>query len=309
MAWLKATSLYSQNRYREAIPHYLQGLKYNAQHPAAKTIRLDLAYSLFKLRQIPEAIYQLQQIRLAEPYCLETILKIAHLQSWLGRDSEVVSIISKALPHIVPSREILSLLAIAAMRSSGDPEFVRNTLIKAKQPVLANDKRGDHLLKIALAKYAFISGDRHIGRRYLLELTETEAASPEALLTLSEILIDQGKIVFARQQLRRALELVPQHPIVLALLSETYLVEGAGYNPSFALQLSISAVQASSWNSPDALYSLAKSYFLNKESDAALMVLDKADKENYLGSNLSRVTDSLHLLREQLKEHMPVVGS
>ncbi len=133
-----------------------------------------------------------------------------------------------------------------------------------------------------------------------MELCAIENTSPEALIALSELLLIQGKVVFARQQLRRALSLVPQQPLVLALLAETYLVEAAGYQPQYALQLASSAAQGCGWASPNAMYSLAKAYLFNDDSQAALMILEKVKTDMSASLNLYRVAESIDQLWGQL---------
>ena len=304
VAWILAEKLYNQGRYREAILHYYNGLKDYPKHPASQEVRLNYAYSLFKTGQVTEAINQLQEAVSINPTYLDAVLKLAHLQAWIGRDSDVVNTVSRGIAQIGVSKQMLALLAISSLRLRVDNEFVERIIIQAGMLKTADEERGEHLFNIAHAKYLLTSGQVHQGRKLLVELCEKETTSPEALMALSEFLLVEGKVVFARQQLRRALSLVPNQPLVLALLSETYLVEAAGYQPQYSLQLALSAVQASNWSSPNALYSLAKAYLFVEEPEAALLVLEKARHEMLPALSLYRIGESIEQLREQLNSKL-----
>lgn len=306
MAWLAATKLYSQGRYREAITLYNRGLIESSRHPAIEAVRLDLAYSLFRNGQVTLAIAQLQQAMNLQPKYKETILKLAHLQAWIGRDSDVVVTVSQGISQIGASKQLLALLAISSLRLRVPIEFTHNVLKQAELFENSNDARAEHLLKVAHAKYTLANGNIHTGRKSLIQLCDTINTSAEALMTLSELLLVEGKVVFARQQLRRALGIVPNHPLVLALLSETYLVEAAGYQPEYALQLALSAAQASGWSSPNAMYSLAKAYLVLEDPQAALLVLNKIRDSLPQIISMYRVGESIEQLSEQLSAQVVV---
>lgn len=299
-AWLIASRLYNQGRYREALRHFSDGLKEHPKHPASQEIRLNYSYALFVGGRVVEAIDQLQEAVRINPTYLDAVLKLAHLQSWIGRDSDVVNTVSRGIAQIGASKQLLAMLAISSLRLRVDNGFVEKVLSRAQSLETSDGERGEHLLSIAEAKYSLVNGQIYKGRKALVDLCEKESTSPEALMALSEFLLIEGKVVFARQQLRRALSLVPHQPLVLALLSETYLVEAAGYQPQFALQLALSAVQASNWSGPSALYALAKAYLFAEEPQAALLVLDKARSEMLPALNLYRIGESIDQLREQL---------
>lgn len=300
LAWVTATELYNHGRYREAIPHYVQGLERHAFHPAARAIRLDLAYCLFRDAKVVAAIEQLQIAQQAEPGCAETLLKLAHLQAWIGLDAEVVQSLVEGLCHVSPTKELYALLLLSSQRLRGSNSFAEKMLARAAELKDDDDVRGSHLLMVAEGKYQILKGETRLGRKVLLEACSSDATSPEALIVLAEFLLSHGKVAFARQQLRRALSLVPQQPIILALLAETYLVEAAGYNPQYALQLALQAAQASCWSSPDALYSLAKAYLANNDSESAVLVLELARDKVNSNIGLYRVGAAIEQLHSQL---------
>ena len=100
--------------------------------------------------------------------------------------------------------------------------------------------------------------------------------SLEDIMLFSEVLLEEDKVAYARQQLRRALVVAPEHPRLLSLFAQSYLKSGPFYNPEYAKQLATQACQSSGWESPREMHILADSYFHEGDKVFALLVASKA---------------------------------
>lgn len=270
--WVAAATHYNRAEYRKAAEYYSRGLRQNPTHRAAHSARLDLAYCLFKDGQILESIDCLAQALKAKPSCHETHTRLAHLLQWIGRDDEVLELITEQTPL---SRLVLGQICLSALNAQHP--LAKHYLALARRQPLEKGERGSHLIRIASAREFAQSGNKHQARKLLFELASAEQASPEALIAFSEFLLASGKVAFARQQLRRALSLVPNHPAALMLSAETYLIEGAGLDPQAAVALAIRACQSGQWSDPKALFTLSRAYLADSDGNAAALAVAKAE--------------------------------
>lgn len=272
--WVKAASLYRKGEYNSAIKYYEQGINKHHQHPAYIYACIDLAHCYFKTGQLSQAEEQLKQVTGHSPQLKEGHLRLAHLQSWTGRPLEAAWTIRRALREISADAELIAIFMLAVIENEG-PDYLLKEATEAASKLLPQHM-DCHKLQVAKAKFAMLKGSYEEGRTALANLATASSTSLEAILLFSEVLLQEGKVSYARQQLRRAMTVAPDHPRLLSLFAQTYLKSGPFYNPDFARQLATQACQSASWQSAREMHILAETYYHVGDKAFALLVASKA---------------------------------
>lgn len=273
MAWIKAASLYRVGEYALAEKYYLKGLEQNPEHPARYSARMDLAYCLFKNRKIAEAEEQLRYVATHAPQTREAHLRLARLQTWAGQSLDAAWTIRRALRKIPADAELVALFLLAVLDNGGPAYLLREAVAASKS--FNTDERKHPLLEVALAKLAMFKGEEK-GRDDLARLAAQMNAPFEAVLALGEILLQEGRVAEARQELKRAMVVTPDHPRLLSLLAESYLSDGLFYQPEYGRQLAVNACQHTNWSSPREMHILAEAFYRLGDKISALVVASKA---------------------------------
>lgn len=296
--WVKAAAHYRAGEFKVAEEYYKKGLATNATHPAQLSARLDLAYCLFKNRKLSEAEEQLRYVTTNSPRHKEAHLRLCRLQIWMGQTLDAAWTMRRALREIPVDSEMAALFLLAVL-DNGGPSYLLEEAIKAVNS-LATDLRSYPLLEVALARLEVHKGNIDLGRHELVRLSTQSKAPFEAVVLLGELHLNEGKILEARREFGRAMEVTPDHPRVLTLMAESYLKEGHFYNPDYARQLATSACQHTSWCSPREMHILAESFYHCGDKISALLVASKAKQagSRLLGTytcvkNLDKLIQSL----------------
>ncbi|MCO6432461.1 MAG: tetratricopeptide repeat protein [Deltaproteobacteria bacterium] len=298
LSWMKAASFYRLKNYERAQQFYKQGLRSNPDHPACNSARLDLAYCLFKLRRFDEAQEQLRIIISKSPSTKDPHLRLTKIQMWIGHTLDAAWSARRAVQCAGPDPEMTALFLMNVLEHDGTSYLLQEALKQAEE--IESIKREHPLLQAALAKLSIRKGEREQGRKSLLQVCSQPNSPFEAHLILAELLLEEGNIAQARQELKRAMTVVADHPRILSLFAETYLRSGPFYNPDYARQLATSACQNSNWSSPRELHILAESFYHVGDKISALVSASKAkDAGNrVLGSyrdvkNLDKLIETL----------------
>jgi tetratricopeptide (TPR) repeat protein len=255
----------SRRRYEEAARLYL---KAKELHPDAPRIRLALASALARLRRLPEAIKELEEVELrARSPDITTALGIFYLQD--GQINEAVTTLG-ALVRRRPRLAQARLLFATALMASGDAEGAIRELSALQQQVpddpavtfrLALAEAQVGLAREALARLDGLArsfagqADFHLERaRVLLLLGKTGEAlaaagrartlaprAPQPLLLLGEIRAQQGDLRGAREAFEAAAALDAHYAPARLGLGRVAAAEG---QPDAALREFEAAVQA-----------------------------------------------------------------
>lgn len=298
ISWIRAASLYRQKNYEAAQQLYRHGLRYNANHPACNSARLDLAYCLFKLHRFDEAQEELRKIISQAPQIKDAHLRLIRVQMWVGATLDAAWSARRALQHCEADPELVALFIMNVIDHDGT-SFLLQEALKAAES-LDHIKREHLLLQCALAKLSARRGGREHAKKVLSQICMQPASPCEAFVLLAELLHDEGNVAQSRQELKRAMTISPDHPRTLSLFAETYLKSGPFYNPDYARQLATSACQFSNWASPRELHILAEAYYHAGDKISALVSASKAKEAGtrVLGSyrdvkNLEKLIETL----------------
>ncbi len=302
LPWIRAAQHYKTGSFAKAIPLYRAGLERYRGHPAHLCARLDLAFCLFKLGKLSEAEGELKLAVNQCPESRDAQLRLAQFQMWVGHPLQAAWTMRRALKVLAYDPECAATFALAVLEGGGPPYLLKEAhrqLSRASECSSIGD-RAARKVAVAQARFMVERGNFERGRDELYHLTCEGSTSLEAITAYSEILIDEGKIPFARQQLRRGLLVAPNHPRVLSLLAESYMRPGQFQNPDYALQLSTNACQFTDWSSPRELHVMAEAYHLVGDKMAALLMASKAKQVGSQILSSYRKSRSLNRLIEQL---------
>lgn len=301
-SWLKAAQLFKAAQYERAIALYRRGLETHALHPARICARLDLAYCLYRVGRLKEAEEELRIAANLAPQSRDAHLRLAQLQLWTGHGLEAAWTVRRALRSLSADVELATVFFLAAYEGNAPAHLMRDAIVALKSVTVPDDcaERVRHRYEVAQACLLLAEGKKIAGRRELSRLAGQIHTSIEAILAYSQVLLRDGKISFARQQLRRGMLIAPQHPRILSLLAESYLKSGLWYNPDYAVQLAQNACQLSGWTSPREMHVLAESYYHLGDKMAALVTASRAKEagNKLLGSY--HASQSLDRLIEDL---------
>lgn len=303
LPWIKASVLFRRGQFKKAIQYYDRGLHSNKSHPANFCARLDLAHCLREEGRILEAEKHLKYVVNNIPQSKEANLRLAKLQLATGRSLDAAWTLRRAMRFMPQDHQMLGLFLYAALDNKG-PYFL---IDEGLEHVKALDRRGvDMLLEAVLAKIQYQKKKSTTARNAFLELLEQEDLPVEVYIMVAELYFEGHDIFRARDILRAALEISPEHPRVLSLLAEIYLRSGTLYNASYARQLAQQACQKAHWLSPREMHVLAEAYYHLDDKISALIVASKAQEEGnrLLGSykhsaDLERLIENLSLSGSQ----------
>ena len=273
-SWIQAAQFYRRGAYAEAENCYRRGLVRNPFHPARASAHLDYAYCLFKQRKIRESEVELKKIIASYPELREGYIRLARLQMWLGRSGDASLTLRRGGQRFVFDADICALLLLTLIDQEASRYLIAEAIAKAK---IAIKNSPDHkLLRIALARCAFYSGERERGKAQLAAFACEDPALFEAVLIYAEVLLLENKAEDSLRHLRRALQVSPNHPRVLSLIAKAYLADSPSCNPDFSQQLAIMACQSSAWISSRDLHQLAESYVVRGDKLSALVTASRA---------------------------------
>ncbi len=281
MSWVKAAACYRRGSFAEAERLYKKGIDLNPNHPARFSARVDLAYCLFKEQKFVEAEEQLRYVSVHSPSSREAHVRLAKIQMWMGHALDAAWTMRRALGKITPDSEMVALFILAVVENGGPLYLLREAMFAYEK--LSPEQRMTPLLEAAQARLSMLRGEDTRARVKLEKIATMDKAPFEAVLLFAEFLLREGRISDARDHLRTALAVCPDHPRVLSLLAESYLKSGDSYSPDYARQLATSACQNTNWSSPRDMHVLAESNYHVGDKISALLIASKAKE---VGSRL-----------------------
>jgi hypothetical protein len=175
-------------------------------------------------------------------------------------------------------------------------------LVNEAQDLVANlhcDFEAAPRLEVAKVRLNLLIGDAELARKDLSSLASREKCPFEAVVAFAQLLLQDGKVGYARHHLHRALTVSPEHPRVLRLLASSYLEVGAFFDPEFAVQIATRACQATGWMGIHEMHTLARAYALNNDKISALLIASRAKDA---GRHLLGVYPETHRLQELIND-------
>jgi predicted Zn-dependent protease len=273
-SWIRGAEHYRAGRYEQAEVLYRRGLEFHHFHPARVSALLDLSHCLFRLRKLTEAEATLRQAVFSAPNERETYVRLARLQLWLGYATEAAWTMRSCLQRLPADPELISIFLTAVVESGGVSYLVREA--RDHLASLHAEPEAYPRLEVAKARFEMIAGDSEAARVQLAHLAALDRGPFDAVVAFAEVLLNEGKVAYARHHLHRALIVSPEHPRVLALLARTYSEAGAFFDPEFSIQLATKACQATAWKGIHEMHVLAQAYALFDDKISALLVASKA---------------------------------
>ena len=274
--WTKATCLYGEGRFLQAIPFYQAGLAAHSGHPAEDCIRLDLAHCLLKTGDYSGCEAELSQLADRFPDSHEVQIRLAQFQLWTGHAFDAALTLRRAIQRLGPEVELASLFLYATQESGSSDSLYLEALQTMQKVSRSTSSSLPLLVAVCQARQHIAQGYYERGRAELARLAFDEKPCVEALLAFSELVFKEEKIALCRQLLRRAMQLSVHHPRVLSMLAETYLRHDEFGNAAYAQQLAALACQHSNWSSVRELHILACAYHCAGDRCAALLIASKA---------------------------------
>ncbi len=276
--WVKAANLYKDKRYSQAISLYQKGLEKHSSHKAATCAKFDLAYCYFKTKNYEKSENILRQVIKDNPSESESYIRLAKLLNWIGNPVEASWVLRRAIDTIGVESELVIHYCYSVIEAGLDTRLFKDAIEFLLQ--VQKGAKKDFRIDIIKAAFALARGERNKGRIVLSALVNRDKVSFEAHLYFSEILLQEKRVPHALRHLRRALSIRPNHPRILSLLAEAYLLKGDFYNPQYAVQLSTLAAQETNWLSPACMHVLAESYRHSGDKMSALVMASKAKDTN-----------------------------
>jgi uncharacterized protein HemY len=273
VSWITAAELYQKGEFEAASKLYLAGLKSQPNSPAVINAILDLAHCLFRMKRFEESEQYLRRATVIAPHEREAYVRLARLQLWLGHASEALWTMRMCMKKVTIDPELATLFATAVVESKSSASVVA----EAQQIVSSMFSDGGFpRLEVARARLGLLGAHAITARDDLSKLASIDRGPFEAVVAFAEVLLEEGKISYARHHLQRALAVAPEHPRVLRLLAAVYLREGAFFHPDYAVQLASKACQVTDWRGVHELLMLAHAYIAANDKTAALLVATRA---------------------------------
>ena len=257
--WVRAADCFRNGDFRTAIAHYETGLASNKSHSARPCALFDLSYCRYRIGLVEEAAESLHELVSERVKLKEVYLLLAKIQLVFGHNQGAVvtlQIGSELFPHDIGVAVALAYASFRGHEQSEEMEAVRRKLDIIRKGLDIEDTNRAKV-DTAIATYEIRFGDAVVGERILARLLASGDAPAEAVLLRGEFLLNKGRVVPARGQLRRAMALKPQDPRPVLLLAESYLRPGGFGDVAWAKQLAEAACRLSTWRNADALGLLA----------------------------------------------------
>lgn len=297
-SWVRAAALYRKGDFYGASIQYELGLKRHLKHPARFCARLDLAHCYYRLGRLLEAERELKSVIFHSPTLREGYIRLAQLQVWIGKPLEAAWTMRRALRQMQADADLVAVYILSLIESDGPIFLLKEASTFASQ--LSPEQKMSHRMQLATARLYMREENYEEGRALLTKIATSASTSVDALIVYAEMLLNEGKIAHARQQLRRAMSVSANHPRVLSLFAITYLKAGPFYNPEFARQLATLACQQTRWESPREMHVLAESCYHVGDKAAALLSASKARDAGSRLLNAYRDSKTLDKLIESL---------
>lgn len=275
--WLNGAEYFKKGDFASAAVFYRRGLENHSGHPAETSALFDLSYCQYRLQRYQDALENLESLFSRESVIKESYLLYARILVCLGRPVSAAKAMLECLEYYPRDLQVLSCYTHTALSGQMDEdqqEELRSRLYSEKSRLSLEDERNVHL-DTAIAHFEMKTADVRKGERMLARVLATGAAPFEAVLLRGERLLEQGRILPAREQLTRAMTASKRDPRPVLMLAKSYLRSGSEFKPDWALQLAEAACRLSQWESAECLSVLARAYEANDQQTNAQIFLER----------------------------------
>lgn len=249
VSWIRGAQLFLAHDFKSAAVFYKRGLDLNRSHPARDCALVDLAYCHYREQRLEVALRILSLVREGSVALRDAFVLKAKIHDILGRTDKARRVLCEGLEQFPDDIKILlSYFHFALFNQETDArlESLKERLVSAKQDILLDDERRV-AIDSALAHYEICLGNELRGERLLLKALSSGRAPFEAVILYGERLLDQSRVLQAREQLNRALRLSPRNPRPLRMLAESYFFFDDFKELDFAEQLAVQANRLADW--------------------------------------------------------------
>ena len=278
--WLRAADCFVKKDFAQAAEHYERGLKAQPSHPARHCARMDLAYCLYRTGNILGSLTQLTVVTESSIALRDAYLLRAKIEDILGKPELALRSLSDGLVLFPQDLRLLISFAHACLFNGIEHERlqdVRENLLQQKRELLLDDNR-QVLIDAALSHYELRFGDSESGDRMLVRVLATGIAPFEAIVIRGERLLEQRRMLQAREQLGRAMRISPRNPRPARLLAESYALPGDFCEPDWAEQLAQVACKLSSWQNRECVELLSRISDTKGDTSTAELLAERSNE-------------------------------
>ncbi len=270
LCWIRAAEYFRAGDFRSALSLYEKGLNRYPYNRARRCAALDYAYCLYRLERFDESLVVLNKLTRGARPLKDAFLLQAKIQLAYGLRFPVLITLSRAVKIFPKDVQVLTRYAHSIISISGSAhriESAKNKILAFKRDISIEDPR---MVKLdtALANIELYLGNREKGERLLSRALATGEAPFEAYLLRGEYFLESGRLVIAREQLKRAMRLSPLDPRPIELLAKSYF-DADEAEVLWAKQLATRACELSAWQNPDYVKTLVDAYNAVGDTDAA----------------------------------------
>jgi tetratricopeptide (TPR) repeat protein len=277
ISWIIAADEFRKGNFRASAMYYRKGLEKYTQHRVSSYARFDYAYCLYRLNELTQAREELNKIVANRVKLKDAYLLLAKIEGLTGDwfasasvletcmelfpdDVNVYCIYVHSLLHISNSNDKLE-------KAIGHLEQIRSTLSVLDHKFV--------LVNTALARYEYLYGDKKVAEQLIVRVLASGAPPIEAILLRVETLLDNGRLLQARAQLSRAMQIAPQDPRAFAIMARTYIGTNSLQEVHWGLQLALLACQLSAWQNPEYLHLTIDAYSRLGDHTTSLLFRNK----------------------------------
>lgn len=277
-SWLRAADHFIQKDFKLAAEYYRVGLSRQLKHPARHCARMDLAYCQYRTGDIKEALEQLGVVTEASVALRDAYVLKAKIEDILGKSELSLQTLRDGLTLFPQDLRILVAFVHISLFNRIEHARLseaRGLLLQQKRELFLDDNR-QVLLDAALAHYEIRVGDTESGDRMLARVLATGIAPVEAIVLRGMRLLEQRRMIQAREQLGRAMRLAPRSSRPVRILAESYLMPGDFCELDWAEQMATAACKLSAWQNRECVEVLAKVMDTKGDASTAELLTERS---------------------------------
>lgn len=279
LSWIRAAELFREGNFRKASEYYLRGLTQFPNHKAAACARLDYAYCNFRLGEIDVALREVSEVTRVERPLRDALLLHVKVLCATSENKQALAVIRKAVNLYADEVVVLARYVHIALWLKDTDSHIAIVIerLKAARAAKSLEDPQQIIIDVAIAHYELVSGtNREEGEKLISRAFATGRAPVEAFIIKGEQLLEEGRVVVARELLSRACKMAPQDPRPYALQAKSYLGETDQSDAPWAVQIATQACRISGWQHIESVQVLADAYAENGEEEVAELFNERA---------------------------------
>jgi len=289
LSWVKAAQSFRNKDFRTALFYYEKGLRRRKDHPAAMCAKFDLAFCYYRLGKLEEAVAILAELVSGKNCPRDPYLLLASIHRSLGNLEVAAGILRRCKGQFARDMQVSVRLADVLLEIGESTKELQQLFVflkRRRSELLLSDPK-QSLLDTVIANYEIHHGQAVAGLQLLGRVIASGTAPYEAYILRAELYLQEGRVLSARELLRKAMLLSPRNPRPLVLLSQSYCHVSGFAEPTWALDLAVEAVKLSAYRNVDALAAAVTASLICNETDMADLYQERL--------NSLRVTQQINL--------------